>query len=345
MAVAMKGLRLKPTYEQLVGAAVSDGLEHIKFPNRSAQFLRNGFVLSQLGGEGMRAMELQQQRHIKEVYMDSALKPLASDPGSDSISNCSFKSAHTQNTQTERINEMITEVLKLKNAKAEYYDLSGNEIEPPLDLDEDSSSSSDGQNDRRNHIHIEDYLSPIRNIESELMLREMEAERRLHEISENSKMIFKVEPHKIQGGSEMQNMRQQHVINDVLTQIPTPYSIFGGKKPKPLFPSSDPVLDQHLRSVEMSQQSRQAPASSPSSNNPESTHEPKGSVGRPRNDHGVPTETGTDPLWWQSRPLGMIQTQLSNRGWRTPHFKHFTQKGIPAKRLTKEHYLNPLFSY
>ena len=33
-------------------------------------FLRNGFILSQLDGEGMRAMEeQQQQRHIKEVYM------------------------------------------------------------------------------------------------------------------------------------------------------------------------------------------------------------------------------------------------------------------------------------
>ena len=68
----------------------------------------NGFVLSRLDGEGMRAMELQQQKHIKEVYMDSALKSLAGDPGSASISNLSFKSAHTQNTQTERINEMVT---------------------------------------------------------------------------------------------------------------------------------------------------------------------------------------------------------------------------------------------
>ena len=57
MAVAMKGLRLKPTHEQLIGVAVSDGLEHIKSPNRNAQFLRNGFVLSQLDGGGARIME------------------------------------------------------------------------------------------------------------------------------------------------------------------------------------------------------------------------------------------------------------------------------------------------
>ena len=73
MSVAMKGLRVRPRYEQLINVAVSDGLEHTTFPNRDAPFLRNGFVLSQLDGEGMRAMELQQQKHIKEVYMDSAL--------------------------------------------------------------------------------------------------------------------------------------------------------------------------------------------------------------------------------------------------------------------------------
>ena len=108
------------------------------------------------------------------------------------------------------------------------------------------------------------------------------------------------------------------------------------KKPKPLFPA-DPVLNQHLRSVEMSQQSRQAPTSS--SNNPESAHEPKGKAGRPRNVHGVSTETRKDPLWRSAQPVGFIQTQLSNMGWRTPHLQHFTQKGTPAKRLTKEHYL------
>ena len=111
------------------------------------------------------------------------------------------------------------------------------------------------------------------------------------------------------------------------------------KKPKPLFPvAEDPVLIQHLRAVEMSQQSRQQPASS-SSNNPEPTHEPKGKVGRPRNDHGVPTETRTDPLWWNAQSVGRIITQFSNMGWRSPHFEYFTQKREPLKRLTKERYL------
>ena len=102
MANAMHGLRVKPTYEQLVNVAVSDGLEQIKLPNRNATFLRNGFVLSQLDGEGMRVMEGQQKRPIEEVYMDTALRSLASDRSSDSVSNFSFKSAHTHKIQQSR---------------------------------------------------------------------------------------------------------------------------------------------------------------------------------------------------------------------------------------------------
>ena len=57
----MKGLRVRPRYEDLIGVAFSDGLEQIKSPNRDRKFLREGFIMSQLDGEGMRQMELQQE--------------------------------------------------------------------------------------------------------------------------------------------------------------------------------------------------------------------------------------------------------------------------------------------
>ena len=74
MAISMRGLRVKPTYEDLIGVAVSDDLQHIKFPNRDATFLRNGFVLSQLDGEGTRAMEKQQEMASKQVFKEHLLK-------------------------------------------------------------------------------------------------------------------------------------------------------------------------------------------------------------------------------------------------------------------------------
>ena len=57
MAVAIRGLRLKPTYEDLIGVSVSDELYSTKFPNRDSSFLRNGFIPSQLDGEGAIIME------------------------------------------------------------------------------------------------------------------------------------------------------------------------------------------------------------------------------------------------------------------------------------------------
>ena len=101
MAIAMRGLKLKPTYGSLIGVAFPCGLENLKFPNRSAKFLRDGHTLSQLGGEGVRAMEQQQQRHMKEVYIDSALKPLASNLDNESISNSSFNNVYTRDLQTQ----------------------------------------------------------------------------------------------------------------------------------------------------------------------------------------------------------------------------------------------------
>ena len=100
MSQAIKGLRVKPTYEQLIGVAVSDDLQHIKFPNRDASFLRNGFVLSQLDGEGMRQMEKQQEMASKEAYKEHLLKEIAKHTGANihDLRNASYQEMRTERT-------------------------------------------------------------------------------------------------------------------------------------------------------------------------------------------------------------------------------------------------------
>ena len=66
----MRGLKIKPTYERLIGVAISDGLEQINFPNRDASLLRNGFSLSQLD-EGTRQMQLQQEEASRHALKES----------------------------------------------------------------------------------------------------------------------------------------------------------------------------------------------------------------------------------------------------------------------------------
>ena len=61
----MRELRVRPQYEYLIGVAKSDGLGNIKFPDRGAEFLREGFILSQLDGEGVRPMQLRTARTSK----------------------------------------------------------------------------------------------------------------------------------------------------------------------------------------------------------------------------------------------------------------------------------------
>ena len=61
MAIAMRGLRVRPQYEELIGVAKSGGLGNVQFPDRNSKFLRDGFILSQLDGEGTRQMQLQQE--------------------------------------------------------------------------------------------------------------------------------------------------------------------------------------------------------------------------------------------------------------------------------------------
>ena len=74
---------MKPTYGQLIGVAFPDGLEHTKFPNRDAEFPRDGFILSQLDGEGTRQMQLQQEEASRHVFKESLLKHIAINTGSN----------------------------------------------------------------------------------------------------------------------------------------------------------------------------------------------------------------------------------------------------------------------
>ena len=104
MAQSIQGLRVKPSYEQLFGVSVSDGLQNIKFPNRDAKHLREGFVMSQLDGEGTRIMEKQQEMASKQAFKESLLKQIAINTGAN-LSD--LRNEHDQETRTERVNNAI----------------------------------------------------------------------------------------------------------------------------------------------------------------------------------------------------------------------------------------------
>ena len=140
MASSMQGLRVKPKYEDLIGVAVSDELRNIKFPNRDASFLRNGFILSQLDGEGQRAMERQQEMASKEAYKEHLLKEIAKNTGANLHD---LRNDHHQELQSERVNNAL------------YFDIgddmdddAGVGIQAGVQTDRPSASSSGVQTDR-----------------------------------------------------------------------------------------------------------------------------------------------------------------------------------------------------
>ena len=104
MANSMQGLRVKPSYEALINVAVSDGLENIKFPNRNAPFLGNGFILSQLDNEGMRQMEKQQEMASKQIFKESVLKDIAINTGANLHD---LRSESHQEMRDDRIREFL----------------------------------------------------------------------------------------------------------------------------------------------------------------------------------------------------------------------------------------------
>ena len=64
--------------------AVYDKLYNTKPPDRNASFLRNGYVMSQLDGEGARIMERQQELASKEAYKKKhILKQVAKSTGAN----------------------------------------------------------------------------------------------------------------------------------------------------------------------------------------------------------------------------------------------------------------------
>ena len=126
MTNSMQGLRVKPTYENLIGVAVSNGLGNIKFPNLDAKFLREGFVMSQLDNEGMRQMEKQQEMASKEAFKESILKYIAINTGAN-LSD--LRSESHQELRTDRIREFTTPI----RYRPETYDIAGSDEFTPFD--------------------------------------------------------------------------------------------------------------------------------------------------------------------------------------------------------------------
>ena len=221
---SIKGLRVKPSYQQLIGVAVSDGLENIKFPNRNASFLRNGFVLSQLDGEGQRVMERQQEMASKEAYKEHLLKQIAqnnNNSNSDNISHHSFRTANEGDLREQRINNMLharaSEALQDNNT--EFYDISDNTAEGSTQTAQVPRNEGSTQTERLHHVHVEDHRMEINILQQEPYNRELLM---LQDHEQNVRQIqhgLSRQLQEISGEARRREIENQTVIDDLVNRV------------------------------------------------------------------------------------------------------------------------------
>ena len=187
----------------------------------------------------------------------------------------------------------------------------------------------------------------MKDLQNEPIIKEMEAGRRSQEITDNKTMMFEEKPFKIHGGHERQHkqkhnrlliiyyMRYKHKYHHLIHLVTT--------NPNRYF-----LKILYCNNI-------YEPLRCPSNQGNHMLHHLQTMI----QNHLMNQKDLLDDLetimeyqqkrkisfYWQPQPTEFIRTQLSNRGWRTPHFQHLTQKGTIAKRLTREHYLKELFHF
>ena len=203
MANSIPGLKVHRRYEDLIGVAVSDGLEQIKFPNRDASFLRNGYVLSQLDGEGARILEKQQEMASKQAFKESLLKDIAKNTGSNLHE---LRNQHEADLRTERVNQAL-------NPNPQFYNISQSDHDHDMETLHSSSASED--TGMRDDMAVSSKTTSLPSLDSNAMSVDVanqstavadhtgEIERQ-RQIAENERLQLE-----IRQSQQLENIRQQ----------------------------------------------------------------------------------------------------------------------------------------
>jgi len=201
MANSIPGLKVHRRYEDLIGVAVSDELRNIKFPNRDSTFLRNGFVLSQLDGEGMRVMEHQQEMASKQAYKEHLLKEIAVNTGSNLHE---LRSESHQELRAERVNQAL-------NPNPQFFNISQRDHE----METMHSLSSSEDTEMRDDMAVSSKTTSLPSLDSNAMSVDVanqstavadhtgEIERQ-RQIAENERLQLE-----IRQSQQLENIRQQ----------------------------------------------------------------------------------------------------------------------------------------
>ena len=174
------GLRLKPTYQELIGIALDANAYGVKFPDRSAKQLREGFVLSQLDGEGARFYEAQQQQLEQQQTRELLLRRVAAETGTP-IAVARAASA-AQQTQTRGVN-VIHQGQQTSRAQTADASTGEDTVYHDMAAGDDDDDPPDEPMDSTPAPHYEDHSGRIEQLRAEaqadVIARENQARVRL----------------------------------------------------------------------------------------------------------------------------------------------------------------------
>ena len=178
MKIAMRGLKLKPSSKGLINVAVGDKLYNVKFPKRDAPFVRNGCVMSQLDGEGMRTMERQQEMASKEAYKEHCSKQIATNTGAN-IYDLGNDSHQAINLRTDRVNQALNPNAQFYNPARSDHDMEPLHSLPPSDGDDLSTRTiprSEASHQPRQDVanHSSAVADPTNELERQRQIAEHE---------------------------------------------------------------------------------------------------------------------------------------------------------------------------
>lgn len=137
------GLRKRPTFEGIVDYLAS-GQEKVKFPDREAKFIRNHPYLTQLDGEGMHEMEVQQENAWREQETERRVKDMSSK---------GFHSVPELRTETRKSSGVTS--------NTQFFDLGKQDVEMTEGMDWEATDSRK----RKEEMHDNDVKRRGRTME------------------------------------------------------------------------------------------------------------------------------------------------------------------------------------
>ncbi len=200
-----QGLRKRPTYENSIDYFTNDP-DRIKYPDRRAKLLRNGFELSQLDGEGMRDLEDQQLMSMKFQAQQNILNQMARDHG---VPISELQGVQQRQDTRQRVERMTSQT---QTQTPQHFEISQDDDEE-MDTSTHQDTELREEVQQRESAFAHDLTEQAERFqyqaEQEVRAREQAQHARLQEIAHQARQTLQTEEDQVR-----QRAEEVHAIHE-----------------------------------------------------------------------------------------------------------------------------------